>query len=300
MKTKFFFFLVLLMNLHNTRAQFSIDDFKTPAQQMVENALIQSLFITRGSFQIKNIETGELYGLNGKSQFGECVSFGVKLDGGTVILFDDVVRPWMHNEKFEKYRNEYVPVLSGISYAEFGDNEGFQPFEINMDNGVSLCDSMMYNFENDAFDGKGLELDCSIGQKNGWLLWVTISKEAENNNSSVMTAIVQQKEVEIKNNGSSFEIDAPNTERHILGGLFVVPYYNRIGSIDFFLAGIIQSNNNKWSILCPFHTLRPSKAENSNQDSVDNSKPVATSEELTPISTKDPKRPLKKKDKNKK
>ena len=77
-----------------------------------------------------------------------------------------------------------------------------------------------------------------------------------------------------------------------------MPCYNRIGSIDFLLAGIIRSNNNKWRIQCPFHTLSPSKAENLNQDSVSNNKPVITTEELTPISTKEPKKS--KKDKSKK
>lgn len=273
----FIFFIIP----QHSRAQFDIESFKTPAQQMVENAVKPTLVFICSSFQIRNNETGMLYGLNGQKEFGEQVSYGIKTRGG-IFLNDYAVFPWKYNEKFPKYSNEYSPVLSSMQYSEIKDSANYDSLDINITELQVLNDSSFFYSDSKTFDGEGLIIDNTLGEKNGWLLWITIQKDVDVKKSTNINMITQQKNIEISKKGDSFVIAPPKTTYNIIGGVYVIPSYRKIGSVDFYIAGVLTYKEKEWKLLCPFHDLEKVAGGHTKKNeatTINNN-----SEELTPIS----------------
>lgn len=286
MKRLMFLFVSMSLLIQNSMAQFDLELFKTPAQQMVENAVKPSLIIVRSSFQVKSNETGVYYGLNGKKEFGEQVSYGIMTKDG-VILCDQAVRPWNYDEKYPRYKKEYSPVLSVIRYSNIGDTEEYDTLSVAMKNMTALNDSSFYYCRSNTFKGEGLVVDSSIGNKAGWLLWITIPKDAATSITSDPTIVVQQKDIEITKKNDVFDIVSPKTDNSIMGGLFVVPSYERIGAVEFRLAGILKTENGEWELCCPFYNIE--KANNAKANGNVSETEVGetpSTEELTPINGK--------------
>jgi len=280
MKKFSFLVLCIFLILQNSNAQFDIESFKTPAQQMVENALKPTIVVVCSSFQIRNNSTGTLFGLNGRQEFGEQISYGIKTKGG-IILRDCAIQPWSFNEKFVKYKKDYSPVLCEIQYSEVGESAKYDSLDINPDSMKSLADSSWYYCISKTFSEKGLNIDNCLGKKNGWLLWIANNKEIDLKKSTELTTIVQQKIIEISEDKDSFEIIPPKTHYDIVGGMYVVPYYS-IGSVDFRLVGIMDRIGEKWRLTCPFHDFYKLIINNVNSE-MPVSNGNTNSEELTPI-----------------
>ena len=140
--------IALILNAFALNAQIYV---KSTGQTMVENAVKPALVIVHSSFQIKDNKTGVLYGLNGKKEFGEYVSFGIMTKEG-MVLNEDALFPWNYNEKFSKYRNEYSPILSAIQYFNIGATL-HDSLDIDLDKNVLTRDSSFYYYKYNSFDG---------------------------------------------------------------------------------------------------------------------------------------------------
>lgn len=300
MKRIFLIIFSLSYALHQVHAQFDIESFKTPAQQMVENAVKPSIVIVKSSFQIRNNKTGMLYGLNGKKVFGEQLSYGIKVQDG-IILNDFIVSPWKYNERFLKYKNEYTPVLNAIQYSALGDTARYDSLNVESDGLITLCDSTLFYLGNESC--KGVVIDNDYGEKQGWMLWITIPKESDLNKTVDLTIIAQQKSVDITKKKNLFEVQSPKTDYQVIGGLFVTPNYETIGSVCFQLSGILKRYNSKWMLICPFHKLeKVTEIENENNSPEVDVTETQANEELTPVGNKivsEKKKKAKSKSKNK-
>ena len=300
MKRIFLIIFSLSYALHQVHAQFDIESFKTPAQQMVENAVKPSIVIVKSSFQIRNNKTGMLYGLNGKKVFGEQLSYGIKVQDG-IILNDFIVSPWKYNESFLKYKNEYTPVLNAIQYSALGDTARYDSLNVESDGLITLCDSTLFYLGNESC--KGVVIDNDYGEKQGWMLWITIPEESDLNKTVDLTIIAQQKSVDITKKKNLFEVQSPKTDYQVIGGLFVTPNYETIGSVCFQLSGILKRYNSKWMLICPFHKLeKVTEIENENNSPEVDVTETQANEELTPVGNKivsEKKKKAKSKSKNK-
>ena len=274
--------IALILNAFALNAQIYV---KSTGQTMVENAVKPALVIVHSSFQIKDNKTGVLYGLNGKKEFGEYVSFGIMTKEG-MVLNEDALFPWNYNEKFSKYRNEYSPILSAIQYSNIGATL-HDSLDIDLDKNVLTRDSSFYYYKYNSFDGDGLVIDDSIGEKAGWLLWITIPKDADFGMTSDPAIIVQQKNIEITRETDVVNIIAPQTNYCIRGGLFIVPCYERIGIVEFRLAGGLKGENEEWELYCPFYNLeKETKADANENGSETEVEETPSTEELTPVDDK--------------
>lgn len=279
--------LGLYLIAQNSNAQFDIESFKTPAQQMVENAIKPAIVVVRSSFQIKNNNTGVLFGLNGSKEFGEQISYGIKTKDG-IVLNDCAICPWNYNEKFLKYKREYSPVFSGILYSNIGESAKYDSLDFKQDNLKTLVDSSWYYCFSKTFINRGLVFDNSLGEKNGWLLWIAKNKEVDMKKSTELLTIVQQKKIEISKENDNFDLVPPKTDYYIIGGLFVIPNYDIIGSVNFQLVGIMDNIGNKWKLICPFHDFHKCTevgADDANSE-ISEVKEDIISDELTPINDK--------------
>lgn len=223
-----------------------------PSQPLLESSVENGFFVSRQSFQIRDKETGELFGLNGKEEFGVQYSIGIKIPDG-ILLMDEAVRPWEYNAKFEKYSEKYDPVLHQSDYSKLTKPVEYKTLDLHPDTQKMLVDSLLYMYGSESFDGKGFLLDKQTGEKEGWVVWVISRSSTDLETSADVNYIIYQKKLTVKSQGQSFEIEKPYADREVLGGVYVVPRYTEIGIVEFRLCGIIvPKNENSWVICCPF------------------------------------------------
>lgn len=223
-----------------------------PSQPLLESSVRNGFFVSRQSFQIRDKETGELFGLNGKEEFGVQYSIGIKIPDG-ILLMDEAVRPWKYNAKFKKYSEKYEPVLYQSDYSELTKSLEYGTLDFHPDTQKMLVDSLLYMYGAESFGGKGFLLDTQTGEKEGWVVWVASKSSTDLETSADVDYIIYQKKITVKSQGQSFDIEKPYAGREVLGGVYVIPEYTGIGIVELRLCGVIvPRSENSWVICCPF------------------------------------------------
>lgn len=212
--------------------------FNTSNQQIVQSAVENAFVAITSSYRLQDPKTKKLYGRNGNDNFGTVSSWGLKIDGG-IMLLDQAVRPWEYDSNYSKYRDKYNAVSYQISFQK---SEG----EIVLDSiDVKVCNAqnLLYSIKDTLVaNGEGFKIDSSDGEKDGWIIWLTEEDDSLN------TFLVFKKKIEFKLNDNVYEVEQPNTIKKILAGIYVVPSYKAIGIVSFNLCGILVEQNEKWNL----------------------------------------------------
>ena len=294
-KMKRFLFLVIMLLLGNTCfAQFSF--VKSVGQQYAETVAKSGLFISKQSFRISNKSSGKVFGYDGKTYFGIQYSLGIKVKEG-IILTDKVVRPWEYDSNFDQYKEEYNPILYKSEFSNIGDEIASDSLFYNVEEKVVLIENEAYMFPSTTFNGEGLSIDNTKGEKEGWVVWVMTDEDAEINQSSNIYLTAYSKAIQASSKSEPIDLEAPSTSNKILGGLYIVPYFTEIGIIEFRVSGILIENDSKWRIYTPFIGMEAS----TNSEKPEKETPQSVSDEdnkdstgLTPVDEKPSKKKSKK------
>lgn len=253
-----------------------------PSQPLMENAVKSGFFVSRQSFQIRDKETGELFGLNGKKEFGVQYSIGIKILDG-FLMTDKAIRPWLYNAKFGKYSDKYDPVLYQSDCSELKKTLIYETLNLDPDAQEVLVDTLLYTYRSKSFDGKGFLLDMEKGEKEGWVVWIVQKSSADFEKSVDVNYIIYQKNLKVESQGQIFDIEKPYEDQEVLGGIYVVPVYREIGIVEFRLCGIIvPQHENSWILCCPF--VERGNISTEKGSGVDEKKKDEQSE-LTPINS---------------
>ena len=293
-KMKRFLFLMIMMLLNDICfAQFSF--MKSVGQEYAETVAKSGLFISKQSFRISNKKSGKVFGYNGKTYFGIQYSIGIKVKEG-IILTDKVVRPWEYDNNFNQYKDEYNPILYKSEFSSIEDEIAFDSLFYNAEESKVLIEDEAYKFPSATFRGKGLSIDNTKGEKDGWVVWV-MTDDAEISKSSNIYLTAYSKTVNVSSKSEPIDLDTPSTNDEILGGLYIVPYFTEIGIIEFRISGILIGNDSKWRIYTPFIGM----GTNTNSEKPEKETPQSVSEEdnkastgLTPVDEKPSKKKSKK------
>lgn len=274
--TRLLLFLFIPLNLFAQGLRY------IPNQPLVEKSVERGLFLSRQSFQIYDRESGDIFGLNGKNEFGIQYSIGIKTLGG-FFLTDRAVRPWAYDTNFEKYKKKYDPIFYQAMYAELEGKAVYDTLEYNLTQQEVIIDTTLYRFPSRTFGGDGFILDHTVGEKEGWVVWITVNQDVDLEKMDDFNYTIYKKTLTIKDREGKFQIDQPNTEQKVLGGIYVVPFNTKIGILEFRLCGILVPSDKGWEIYCPFVGSKnevevPDKAFEEKRE-----KPV----ELTPIGKTD-------------
>ena len=212
--------------------------FNTSNQQIVQSAVEKGFVNVSSSYRLQDLKTQKLYGRNGSDAFGAIISWGIKIEGGFILL-DQAVRPWEYDSNFNKYRGKYGTVPYQLSFTE---GDGIITID-SIDAKACNNQNILYSVKDSIVaKGEGFKIDSSNGEKNGWIVWLTEEKD------SSLTYLVFKKKIELKPNEDIYEVEQPNTAKKILAGIYVEPSYNMIGSVSFMLCGILVEQNEKWSL----------------------------------------------------
>jgi hypothetical protein len=250
----------------------------------ITTAIKSGLFVSRQSFQIYDEATGDIFGRNGKEEFGVQYSLGVKVPNG-FVLSDKAVCPWKYDNGFFKYRDKYNPISYKASYTGL-DKVEYDSLSYSLTKMDELVDSTLYRFDSDTFHGDGFILDSSTGDKSGWVVWITSADNADFETAPNISYSVFKKAVKIERQLQTIDIEKPSTVQNVIGGIYIVPSFYKIGVIELRLSGILAQNGEKWQLIFPFVDEKAQKHETKKVSETEQ-KPDTTNNddnsELTPI-----------------
>ena len=210
-------------------------------EKIIRESCKNACVIIEKTYHLKEVKTGNLYGLNGKDEFGTVYSLGVATEEG-LIVGDKVTQPWNYDSNYEVYRSDirYEPVLYETSVKPLGEKE-FVHLDFPSD---SLKAFGSHNFVVPS-DLDGLRLSDTTGKVDGWMVWTMhhitdeIAKETE---YKAMTTFIMDAEV----GNEAFEVAPPKSNYRAIGGFFVVPHITKVGCLSFELCGVARKENDKW------------------------------------------------------
>ncbi len=235
--------------------QSSFDDaIKSLIKSRKENAFIidalkPELCIIRQQYQLKRGE--DLYGSDGKSYYGETYTLGVKVPG-YLYMQRGVLKPWEGDKNYNrvnadgKYESVY---FKSFQRSLVETKVAYSPIEIEFGRSYLQAinsDQTLYRQE-DLVSDFGLSIDEAGGVKRGIMVWVYSNSTLKD---SAMTVSFQQEMLSLEAKSDSILIPqtVSNADR-LLGGVFVVPSYERGGRIQIRLAGIaVRTANGDWNL----------------------------------------------------
>lgn len=213
------------------------------------DALKPELCIIRQQYQLKRGE--DMYGSDGKSYYGETYTLGVKVPG-YLYMQRGVLKPWEGDKNYDrvnadgKYESVY---FKSFQRSLVETKVAYSPIEIEFGRSYLQAinsDQTLYRQE-DLVSDFGLSIDEAGGVKRGIMVWVYSNSTLKD---SAMTVSFQQGMLSLEAKSDSILIPqtVSNADR-LLGGVFVVPSYERGGRIQIRLAGIaVRTTNGDWNL----------------------------------------------------
>lgn len=213
------------------------------------DALKPELCIIRQQYQLKRGE--DMYGSDGKSYYGETYTLGVKVPG-YLYMQRGVLKPWEGDKNYDRVNadGKYESVYFKSFQRSLVENKvAYSPIEIEFGRSYLQAinsDQTLYRQE-DLVSDFGLSIDEAGGVKRGFMVWVYSNSTLKD---SAMTVSFQQEMLSLEAKSDSILIPqtVSNADR-LLGGVFVVPSYERGGRIQIRLAGIaVRTANGDWNL----------------------------------------------------
>lgn len=213
------------------------------------DALKPELCIIRQQYQLKRGE--DMYGSDGKSYYGETYTLGVKVPG-YLYMQRGVLKPWEGDKNYNrvnadgKYESVY---FKSFQRSLVETKIAYSPIEIEFGRSYLQAinsDQTLYRQE-DLVSDFGLSIDEAGGVKRGIMVWVYSNSTLKD---SAMTVSFQQEMLSLEAKSDSILIpQTVSNANRLLGGVFVVPSYERGGRIQIRLAGIaVRTANGDWNL----------------------------------------------------
>lgn len=214
---------------------------------IIESSVMAELSIVRQQFQLAR--DGKTYGKNNKPYYGESYSLAIKISNG-MILSSSVIEPWKNDVDYNRLNQsgQYKPELFWTYQRSLNDVDYH---EVDLEFGTVYnhpLDVKQQLYVHDEKKGDfGLEIDESAGEKSGYMVWVS----STNLQDSAMSVSIKQTPLNLvaSEDSARIALDASD-DNNILGGLFVVPRYERGGRIQLRLVGVAvpAEADGKWEL----------------------------------------------------
>lgn len=215
--------------------------------KIIDEALSPDLYIIRQQYRLER--KGKTYGKSHKPYYGETYSLGIKVSGGMYVT-NFVTEPWKGDADYErvnadgKYKPEYF-----WTYQRHLNDSVYKAVELDF--GTSYISAVNADkslwLHQDLQSDFGLSIDNSLGEKKGYMLWAYSKTHAQD--SAMVVELRQSVLKTVVKVDSTLVPMSPNDEGKLIGGLFVVPKYEKGGVVKMLLAGVaVKSEAAKWSL----------------------------------------------------
>ena len=225
----------------------ALSNGKNQEMSILKEALSSDLYLIRQQYRLER--KGKTYGKSYKPYYGETYSLGIKVSGGMYVT-NSVIEPWKGDVDYErvnadgKYKPEYF-----WTYQRHLNDSVYKAVEldfgtayisaVNVDKSLWLHQDLQSDF--------GLSIDNSLGEKRGYVLWAYSNTDAQD--SAMVVELRQSVFKTVVKADSTLVPMSPNNEGKLIGGLFVVPKYEKGGVVKMMLAGVAVKNAaSKWSL----------------------------------------------------
>lgn len=238
---------VLIASLNCAVAQFSQSLFNSSSQQFVEQAVKDGIVLLRQDYQLLDTLSNTRYGWNHQEVFNSIYSVGFKVEGGYVVN-ERFVRPWNFDQRYRELRDTtYVPVISRTRSKSMADTV-YTDVKYNPDYKRSIRDSLIYRVDSLTHERRGLRIDSSLGEKEGWLIWVTSADSLLQENTQ-LSVVTYKHQITIEENKKEYALPKPATSKNIVTGILVVPNNTQIGVLDFQIIGYAYQRGDDWYVI---------------------------------------------------
>lgn len=238
---------VLIASLNCAVAQFSQSLFNSSSQQFVEQAVKDGIVLLRQDYQLLDTLSNTRYGWNHQEVFNSIYSVGFKVEGGYVVN-ERFVRPWNFDQRYRELRDTtYVPVISRTRSKSMADTV-YTNVKYNPDHKRSIRDSLIYRVDSLTHERRGLRIDSSLGEKEGWLIWVTSADSLLQENTQ-LSVVTYKHQITIEENKKEYALPKPATSKNIVTGILVVPNNTQIGVLDFQIIGYAYQRGDDWYVI---------------------------------------------------
>lgn len=217
------------------------------SQNIINNALMDNLFIVRQQYRL--VRDGDFYGKNGKTYYGEAYSLGVKVGGG-LYFRSNILKPWQGDADYERVNasNNYTTEMFYCYQRNLRDSI-YQVVDLELGSqytNAQNADSTLYK-HTEAVSDFGLVEEHATGQKEGFMIWAYADTDVQD---SAMHVTLRQNVFNVDADAdSTLLMMSPDEGEKIIGGLYVVPKYERAGRIQLLLAGVAVKNlSNSWAL----------------------------------------------------
>lgn len=241
---------------------------------IMEKAIVDGFFLVKQDFQLEDTTNGNRYNWEGGKEFGGSTSFMVKLSDGYVTS-DDILAPWDYDENYSQYKGQkYRPVPIRTSFMTINQKEWkVQSSPLQFDAEDELANGLKY-MKVEGEGGDGFIQATGLGKKEVWVVWL-MTAEAEGESASIRGSFrLSQMELTLEKKKRLYEMEAPNTNMKVMGGIVVEPVYRGIGHIDLALVGVIGQYEDKYQM-----ALLNTEMGDEDDDSSDGSSMLTPTEE---------------------
>ena len=118
----------------------------------------------------------------------------------------------------------------------------------NPDYKRSIRDSLIYRVDSLAHEHRGLRLDSSLGEKEGWLVWITSADSLLQENTQ-LSVVTYKHKITIEENKKESVLPKPATSKNIVAGILVVPKNTQVGVLDFQIVGYAFQKGDDWYVV---------------------------------------------------
>lgn len=245
---------------------------KSAGQDIVENALASSIKVVRLPYYLKDRTTNNLFGREGREEFGRTYRIAAETTDG-VVLGKDNVKPWEDDIDYVSFRNDYDATLGKNTALRSWGEVDFVPSVITTESSYALCTRNESQSE--------LYIDRTLGEKKGWIVWFNSETNLAQNEAAKIECKPYTMTVELTDSLKSIPLTKIPSVDNILGGIFVCPEYIGKGSVVFNVVGLIERSIDVWNLTFPFGSNSEYKEESVTIIPISSQTP--TNVQLTPI-----------------
>lgn len=220
---------------------------ESTAISFIDETLSPDLYLIRQQYRLER--KGKTYGKSHKPYYGETYSLGIKVSGGMYVT-NSVIEPWKGDTDYErvnadgKYKPEYF-----WTYQRHLNDSVYKAVELDF--GTSYISAVNADkslwLHQDLQSDFGLSIDNALGEKKGYMLWAYSKTNAQD--SAMVVELRQSVFKAIVKVDSTLVPMSPNDDGKLIGGLFVVPKYEKGGVVKMLLAGVaVKCEATKWSL----------------------------------------------------
>ena len=248
--------LVSICTINATGQDLDIRDFLkknlvSSKNSLIEKSISSNLCIIRQQYRLE--QNGNFYGKKNQSYYGESYSLAVKVAGG-MYLQNEVLFPWKNDRDYQRVNKsgKYTPQYFWSQKRALNDTI-YEPIDLELNSKYVTSvdkDSTLF-LHTEAVSNFGLYVDKTEGGKEGYMVWIYSESTLQD---SAMNINMTQESLLLDPSDSLSVTMHPSDSNKVLGGLFIVPFFETAGRIQLRIVGMASKSSKKEWVLHLFTT----------------------------------------------